>query len=77
MSPSETSVVGREIVMVTEEKRKRKFLWMFNLEWWEITKRENIGNEIHIRTSKPITEIYLNGQSLINANVEKEPNSTT
>lgn len=64
MNPAKTFVAGEETIKLTEERRTRKFLWFFDVEWWEIANREHVGNDIHIRTDHKIDHIYLNGKKM-------------
>lgn len=61
---------GATSVRIAEEKerdqvkRTGRFLLFFPTEWWETVAERHIGNDLHIRTTKQIHHIYLNGKQL-------------
>jgi hypothetical protein len=60
---SQSVVIGREEVEETFEKKQGRFLF-WKTEWWEKVHTEHIGNDIVIKTDKPIRSIYLNGREI-------------
>jgi hypothetical protein len=61
-----TQVNGAEEISKTFEKREGRFLLFFKTTWWEEVKREHIGNDIYIETTREIRQVYLNGKPLFN-----------
>ena len=43
-------------------KRTRRFLLFFKTEWWETVSERHSGNDIHILTTRPIRNVYINGK---------------
>jgi hypothetical protein len=62
---------GKTIVEGVEEmkgnyiKKTGTFFLFFKMEWWEKISEEHIGNDIHIRTTRPIRDVYLNGELIV------------
>lgn len=63
---TKTDVIGANEVEETYEKRTGRFLFLFTTEWWEKVSQKHIGNDIYIKTSKEIRQVYLNDKPLIN-----------
>lgn len=61
ISTTQTVMQGAEEREKTEVKRKGKFLFFFETEWWETVSTEHIGNDIYIKTDRPIRNVYLDG----------------
>lgn len=59
-----TQLQGVSENLITEVKRTRPFLFVFNIEWWEAVLTEHIGNDIHIKSDNQIRNIYLNGEKV-------------
>lgn len=60
---NKTVVFGEEEVKDTLVKKVGRFL-IFKTEWWETANTEHIGNDIYIKTNRPIRNVYLNGNLL-------------
>jgi len=59
---------------ITQEKRKGKFLFCFDTEWWETVKMETIGKEIHAKVDENdvIEAVYVNGVKYLPSDTLKE-----
>ena len=57
-------VKGMEEVEETYIKRTGKFL-IFDTEWYEKVSTTHIGNDIVIKTDRPIRNVILNGKVLL------------
>ncbi len=65
MNETPTFVKGREEIETTQVKRTGRFMLIFKTEWWETVRTDSIGNDIHIKTERPIRQVFLNGEPLM------------
>ena len=59
---SKTTVQGAEEKEGLFEKRTGRFLLFFKTEWWEMVSEKHIGNDIIVKTNRPIRAVIVNGQ---------------
>lgn len=58
---TQTDVYIRDTVEAEEIKRKGKIFFFFNTEWWEIVSTKTIGSEVHVKTDRNISGVFVNG----------------
>lgn len=59
-------VQGKENTLETYVEKKRRSWLFFTVTHEEVIKTESLGNEIHIKSDREISQIYFNGKPLLN-----------